>query len=470
MNSISQLVHLSYQFGPFAFALIFLIVMARWGQKKWGEVCTRKKPAASDAEKSTYRFYFIGVTSVGVVLVGVSVYWWWTHQPIYLYEGQIETLAETDTVEGTNVYVRNEYYKQDPDSPQFRDVHFLIKQTEPFEDGQDVNLRYFRDRRLAKPLRVKVALSERPTFSLEYDDTKDEWQLKRRAKPPAGKGTFISEVFAQSSRQVKATSPERVPFDGSIQTKMKSATLFTPFPENAAERDCVGLPAGMVQGEALLLELQAPGTLVSRKVELLDELYKFSDKALQGAFFTRVALKQPLSEPVFVTVMDLTRHTDKELSSKAKRVLTKAPLPTDYFHAAAVSKNAKCRTEALNMFLRLDPPYAYALIAELEKIKIDATVYKQLAREGDHWRLLVPTGTPAGDKYFMEAAWKEGDEAVRRCISDISPLLDSAQRRSPELRSPWSGSTIDKAQIIRVADGLKKCGAKTKFVGFYALK
>ena len=210
MNTLNQLTHLVYQFGPFAFALIFLFVMARWGQKKWAEANARKNPPATDAEKNTYRAYFVLVSFIGVVLVGISVYWWWTHQPIYLYEGQIEQVSETDTVEGTELYVRNDYYQQAPNSPQIRDVHFVLIQKEPFIDGQEVSLRYFRDRRLAKPLVINLALNERPSFSLEYDESAQVWRLKKKGRTIVTGSNFISSAYAQSVKQVSPVPPPRV--------------------------------------------------------------------------------------------------------------------------------------------------------------------------------------------------------------------------------------------------------------------
>ncbi len=100
--------------------------------------------------------------------------------------------------------------------------------------------------------------------------------------------------------------------------------------------------------------------------------------------------------------MDLTRHTDQEIASKSSRLLAKAPLPTDYFAAAIRSKDSGRLSEALNQFLRLDPKYAELVLSDLEKRKIDAARFKQVARDGNQWKLLAPTGTSSGDKYSIK--------------------------------------------------------------------
>jgi len=470
IKAIDQLVHLAWQFGPFAFALIFLVGMAMWGQKIWEKVTTRKNPPAHEDEKNTYRFYFIAMTAIGVVLVGISVFWWWTHQPAYFWEGQIESLAETDTIEGKNIFVRNEYQQQAVGSPQFRDVYFLIKQSKPFEDGQEIDLRYFRDRRLAKPLVISVAMNESPTFRLHYDDEKDEWQLvKRTRKAAAKKAEFFSQAFAQTNRAVIPVPSRPVEFPPRTFDGWK-----TP-PPPPPSVDCAVSVTISPALQVLVRELQAQNTLVSKKVILLDALSVASQEDFRSLFLLRKISDETIPEPVFVTLMDLTRHTDKEVSSKARRVLTKAPLATDYFQTALVN-SIKCRADAINAFLRLEPKYAEAVLADLERRNTPTTIYRQVARDGS-WLPLVPTGTPAGDKYFVQAVWDSSGTNVAWCLEN--PLffkdlelqtpfgMSGGHHYEITATSPWLVATPDKARAVRAAGSMKRCGANVSFVGYY---
>ena len=120
-------------------------------------------------------------------------------------------------------------------------------------------------------------------------------------------------------------------------------------------------------------ELQAPGTLVSTKVGLLDTFGKLSREDMQHVFSAGAIRGQRLPEPVFVTLMDLTRHTDREISAKARKVLATAPLPVPYFWLAGLSTIQRCKSDALNAFIRLEPKYAESLSEALECEKIDSS-------------------------------------------------------------------------------------------------
>lgn len=460
MDMLSQLIHLSYQYGPFAFALIFLIVMARWGQKKYSEAC--RVPTATEKEKNLFLSYFVGVTVVGVSLVFVSVYWWWTHQPVYWYEGQIDELSETETIEGGSFFVKNEYYPQDKDdpAPRFRDVHFLVVQKEPFAEGQEIKLRYFRDRKLSKPLLLTVRSGERYAYALEYDEQQQRWLLKQRGRKSDPRVTFFRSAYAQPTSERQQVLPRAAP--------TSPLTLPRPNAPLAISKKSAATP----EFELVARELQNPRTLVSSKVELLDKLQSASPVDYAELFSSNASR----GEPLFVTLLDLTRHTDREIASKAGRIVAKAPLPVSYFSALLTSKDPNLRNEAMNQFRRLDPRYATTLLAELAKQRVDVAPLKKVLDDGGKWRLVVPTGTATGDRYYVKAEWDKTNSVSVQCVAkafqkNVATGKDSQQNLEyMKARNIRLAFDSDKSEVLQFAAEVENCGAKATFVGYYPSK
>src|SRR5689334_18487454 len=96
---ISQLVELAFQYGPFFFSIWFLIGVSRWAFKKYH--------AATPEEAPTLRKIFVTSFSVGVILVGASVFWWFLYRPsTYIYQGKIDKLETYDNLESNDLYFK----------------------------------------------------------------------------------------------------------------------------------------------------------------------------------------------------------------------------------------------------------------------------------------------------------------------------------------------------------------------------
>lgn len=466
MSFLEQLTHLTYQFGPFAFALIFLFWLARWIQKKWQDAETRDPPAGK-VEKWTLLLSFVGTYLFGVFLAVVSVYWWWTHQPRYFYEGKIEEVSEVQTLDGEGFFARNVYYPQAP----LRDIQFLIVQSEPFVQGQKIFLAHVRDHKLERErLTMTVNLGERPVYVMVYDEVKQQWSLQKQAslqsKNDTGGpfGDLISSALAESLR---ALSPIEPPPSRELLSPRVIApvTLTVPATKNQGSSEISPKLLGFAEA------LQNPSTLVSRKIEVLNALTSTSTLDLHEFLLLAPAPNRSLREPMFVTLMDLTRHTDLEAAFKAANVLSKAPLPTSYFSDALASKNSTSLKDSVSQFLRLDPKYADLLVKDLEKnTHSDVSPLKQALKEGAHWKLLVPTGTSSGDRYYLKALWSANDTKVSKCVTSLSSssfLFQGSKDVEKVVSSAWVVFDSDKFAILKMAQDVEKCGAKYSFVGYY---
>ena len=478
MSMIEQLTHLVFRFGPFAFSLVFLLLLARWTQKKWHEVQTRADPPAELLEKRTLCATFVVTYAFGIILAFVSVYWWWLNQPRYFYEGRILEVSEVQTLDGESFFARNIYYPQTP----IRDLHFLITQDEPFFDGQKISLSHVRDRQLEKGrLVLAVKLGQKPVYALVYNEAKQQWQLKLQDEPTTPAWfPLIPTAYADTTRPIAPISrPPVVIVPRSVEAVGPTGAP-KPLPERRApsgsaatgtpdKPSAVGsAPSLKVEYQQFALELQNSSTLVSRKIQIVDVLDRAPTDDLRALFQLRDVLKQPLREPAFVTLFDLTRHTDKELASKTKSLLEKAPLPTQYFQSALSSTDRSRISNAVNQFLRLEQTYADRIIVELEKQKVDVTPLKQVSRASDHWKLLIPTGTASGDRYYLKVQWDSGAASTSQCITSLPFVM--ARVPVEKISKPKADLLLydtDKLIILQTATEVSRCGGTPTFVGFY---
>jgi hypothetical protein len=479
MNVTIQLTHLFYQYGPFALSLIILIIMARWGQSIWEKANTRTPPA-SGGEKAVYAGVFIVLILFGLVLSAISVYWWWTHRPLYWYESQISELSETDTIEGDRLFVRNKYYQHNA-GPQFRDVHLLLVQSAPFVDGQKVVLKYSKDHERVMPLELLVTLNERTEFGIEFRDADKAWKLVRRGGSPSSllesrEGRSAASLWAALLPAAFAQAPSNV----------KSITPSSPSPMLIKQSVDVGkyqsVPIAKTATrpttwtsdlEPAVEALQDPAALVSTKLRALDKVTNASLADRGNLFNLDFAEPSRVAEPAFLTIADMTRHTDQEVASKARWILSNSPLPALHFAELLESKSAARKSQAVKEFLRLDPQYAELVLKELNRRGVDASMLKQVAAPGDQWQLVVPTGTSAGDKYFVKADWDAKDTAAATCLSGVFPKDPNAApgAKSEQLVGAQRVNRYladnDKNKALNLAAAIQKCGGKATFVGFY---
>jgi len=476
MSAISQLTHLAYQFGPFAFCLIFLFYLAKWGHKIWSDAVARA-PATGSAEKIVNGAVFIAMVVAGLALTGLSVQWWWNHRPIYWYESQISSLSETEVIEGDRIFVRNNYLRTSPGAPQYRDAHLLIFQNRPFVEGQKLSFKYTKDNTVAHQLDLEVKLDEKTEYAMEFAASK--WKLKRLGATAAlidasaTRGSRLAfDLMPSAYAQSAAGGASR-----SIEPSKPPLGIFRLSDEVRAYHTLENLkfkPAALVTSLEQVVEvLQSPHAQVSAKASALTELSKASVSERGDLFNIEIAKPTKLVEPAFVTLSDLTRHTDQEIAAKARDILVRTPLPVRHFADLLSSKDAAQRGLAVKEYLRLEPQYADLLSKELIVHKVDVTLLGQVSISGSQWRLLVPTATTGGDKFFMKASWDSKQKGAANCLPDsVVRDLGIATSAKSEMQEGQARTTrifgdADKAKILSIAAAVQNCGGNPEFVGFY---
>jgi hypothetical protein len=127
-ENLSKLSEVALQYGPFFFAVLFVLGVTRWAYKVFKEINAKTNPPATPKELSTARLVFLGTFFFGLSLVVVSVVWWLGFRPkIYAFHGEIINLHDYETLApvSEDLYFRVERKEPIDDIP-LRNEHFLV--------------------------------------------------------------------------------------------------------------------------------------------------------------------------------------------------------------------------------------------------------------------------------------------------------------------------------------------------------
>jgi hypothetical protein len=193
LGTIETLTKLADQFGPFLFAILFILFVPRVARGYYVACMTRTAPPAGEQEQKTYRFYFVTSIVVGIAVMVASIGWWIYAQARgnHVYQIAIVDLAPDETV------LSDYFYKNSPrptiaDVQPMHDSFFLIVRDRPFEVGETVRFQYFKIPR--DPSLSGQGVSGR-SIELKYGGgTKLQYRVK-----PAAEGPRL-ELVANSDR------------------------------------------------------------------------------------------------------------------------------------------------------------------------------------------------------------------------------------------------------------------------------
>lgn len=142
-ETVEQFTILARQFGPFLFAILFIIFVP-WISHKWYSECMKRTdPPASERERRAYRFYFLSTVWAGFIFVALATGWWFFENlsKSHLYQATIKSIEEGNIIS-------SEYFSMSrerslfPGGPTISDYIFVVVQDQPFEIGQKFELKY----------------------------------------------------------------------------------------------------------------------------------------------------------------------------------------------------------------------------------------------------------------------------------------------------------------------------------------
>jgi hypothetical protein len=437
LPSLDHLVELAFQYGPFLFALLFLLSIVRWAQQKFQEIQKQNPPSSSQTVNS-YRFVYLASFAVGVALVIVSVVWWWQYRPtIYVYRGVIENLDETQTLDGETAYF---HAKRIPpamaDVPEERDEKFIVVQTVPFLSTDTVEVFFAKTGGTGKSLHrlhIPYKGEAEPHFEVVWNQDGNKYEI--RSVQPENAALFNLGVVLEARQVSKGTRP----VNGATGPSKSEATNVIP-------------------------TLQTEQTPVGAKIEALDQLNSLPKEV--AAQQLRTVTKK---EPVAVTLLDLSRHSDPELASKAAAAVKTFDLK-NYTSTLLSSMDAHARTVGENILFRMDPGMAADVVKGLQATdpRRANEVSQQLAKEAPV--TLRPTGSAQGDRYYLHSSWNPDDKSAVTCLTSAFNNGMGATRSLTDEATLMAGRKDrlvygdNKDWTIWMADEAHKCGAQTEFV------
>jgi hypothetical protein len=428
LPSGKEWVEQAYQFGPFAFSILFLLVLLSW-------VASKHSTAKPD-DKLMWRRLLYSTYGIGVGLVAVCTWWWLaTRITTYVFQGRIEDLAAYEQLGGgTELYFRNEWKTLSGTVDDLRrNVYFMVVQPMPFKKGQSFRLEFAKGTSAPRS-RFDIVFDpgdSDPTYEIVWDEKSQLNTLRRKGSPPPGPALgwtpFSGVVLAQSMPVAK---PRRA------------------MPLSAAELN------------AIVEVLQSDRSDVGARIVAVERVLDSGS--------AREVLRAPGNgTSMIATFYGLSRHSDPELASKARRVLDAGgavDLLAEDFAAGSPAR----RAEAKATLAQMPAAEAEAVLAGTKaRNPVAAKSVTVAARPAS---LPVPTGSSQGDRYYVKATWDPKQPATVSCLTELFDRELIGHRTRAEEAALMRGRSwrlvywYSSEWAVQIADGIRKCGANAEFV------
>ena len=216
--------------------------------------------------------------------------------------------------------------------------------------------------------------------------------------------------------------------------------------------------------ENIIRILQDERTNVGSKIEALDKLNKLAKDSLYD-----IITKKTQKEDMILTITDLTRHTDRELAFKAKKLSNLVNL-NKIISDRLNSSNAKIVKDAQKIVRRLDKAQATAILKYVDTMQ--SAEMKKFTKEilsGKTLTPLKPTGSSNGDRYYVRAQWNSNDNGTVDCLTLLfnQELLNrpSLQKEADfmKVRNERWIYWYSKEWALEIVTKINKCGGKASF-------
>jgi len=219
--------------------------------------------------------------------------------------------------------------------------------------------------------------------------------------------------------------------------------------------------------------LQNERTSTEIKIKTLDDIIKQGPEQIKK--YVEISTRL---EPMFLTILDLTRHTDKDLSYKALIILNKSDLNT-IVAEKLISQNSDVRKQTREIMTRRVKKNRAEMIWAIASDKLKhskpiitdelARVKREIEKTGGT-RVLVPSGSSQGDRYYVRAEWSARDSKTVDCLTKLFNKALISDRTLEDEKRLMKGKSIryvywySKDWALWIADEIGGCGSKASFV------
>lgn len=231
------------------------------------------------------------------------------------------------------------------------------------------------------------------------------------------------------------------------------------------EGEVIGFFEGQEEKLARVLHDERAG--VETKIQALERLKMKDDEALGR--FMRLNMD---NTPFAATMLDLSRHTNVEVSSTASNILNRVDL-SQFIFVGVGSGEEKREMNASIIFSRLGENERARVIGEIEG---EGNGLKAIL-EAIPMQALIPTESKQGDRYYVKADWNNGnivsgtEIVVFDCLTRLfnrELITSRTLQQEKELMRKRKGTRYvywySDGWARYIAAKIEKCGAKATFV------
>ncbi|QDQ25156.1 hypothetical protein FNU76_01605 [Chitinimonas arctica] len=219
------------------------------------------------------------------------------------------------------------------------------------------------------------------------------------------------------------------------------------------------------QVKALARTLQSEQAKPGEKVDAINQL---GGAPLLASKMTSPGLNAGLSEPLYATLLDLQRHSDKQLATKARQLTARLPIAKDL---AKLAKSSDARDMAMLKTI------AASTSQQDRALFKDPGDFDAILNRGSKGTPAsgetppIPTYTREGDRFFIRASWDNKDEAMVGCVGKAFFELWGGTSLAQQVELARTVRTrmvfYTKAWAISMHDRLRQCQAKVAYVTGY---
>lgn len=322
--------------------------------------------------------------------------------------------------------------------PGLRDEQFVIIQSKPFRPADSFRLWFSKSDDSLEEFAIKYSPGN-PKLKFEWNEKAGKNVLQAVVEPTTSGAWLPGLPDLEAATQAKVTKTKKA-----VAPAAKTSTpAVDPY---------------------LIRALQDERSQVGTKIYVLDRLASL-DAASLGAYLKARTDK----EPVAVTLVDLSRHADRELAYKAERILQKVNLDAILIGQLTASDSAT-RDAAVLTLLRLDPPHATKILDAAKSVPpSQIKEVKSLIAARPTPEPPIPTGSPNGDRYYMNISWNPDKPEIGRCVADgflAGPPVEPPriQPNGVPVESELLVFWYTKQVAIEQSERARHCGARVQFV------
>jgi len=445
-NNPSELSKLALQFGPFFFSVLFSIFIPTILHGYVGR-------ARNPGEKKIYlRFYQITLV-FGMVLVIASVIWWFVRFPYaYVFKGQICDLENYVKLSSDSLFFKPVAIPFSGEEDLVQNVEFMVVQDNPFKKGQKFRL-YFKKGEGERKTLPLIFESEKDTeFAIKYVEQKNEYEI----------------VSLTPKDNAKLSEPELsspFPLFGGSLFAEELKTEPTSFPEPKLDFLLQAQDYGQYIGR-----LQDEREDVGLKIRILNDL-----KSLPDVSFRQIVETSTPKEPMVLTLLDLSRHSDRELAHVSDALLERFDVEA-YLASKLLAADQTSRQRAEIIMFRIEKNLAEKVFSHIPSEnktpwirRLQDEVYSRRKT-----RVLYPTGSNTGDRYYIFVEWDPAPQ-ILECLAKLFAqeiLFTSLEKELVFLKNEsrrWVYKD-NKESALRFAEEILACGARAQFAGIKSAK